>query len=111
TTFANVAPAAASTSPRFFITWRVSASIPPRTSPPESGSSPIWPLQNTSSPTRIACEYGPIAAGAFGLTIGVLRIRFLRASAKSLASLDRATERYLIGELQIAPVRNTAGDP
>jgi len=39
------------------------------------GSSGIWPDKYTVSPTLIACEYGPIAAGAFGVEI-TLRLFF-----------------------------------
>ena len=35
------------------------------------GSSGIWPDRYTVLPERTACEYGPMAAGAFGLVIGV----------------------------------------
>jgi hypothetical protein len=32
-----------------------------------AGSSGIWPEQKSNSPTRMACEYGPIAFGALSV--------------------------------------------
>jgi hypothetical protein len=38
--------------------------ISPSTTLPVAGSSGIWPEKYTTLPTRTACEYGPMAAGA-----------------------------------------------
>ena len=61
TTSSYVAPAAASTSPMFFITCSVCSSIE---SPANSiaGVSPICPLTYTVFPTLTAWLYGPAAA-------------------------------------------------
>src|SRR5439155_5548709 len=56
-------PAAVATARRFSKTCRACASVPSRRFP-LAGSSPICPERYTVLPARIACEYGPIAAGA-----------------------------------------------
>ena len=38
------------------------------------GSSGICPEQNNREPALIACEYGPMAAGAFGVFISCLSL-------------------------------------
>src|SRR5947207_886057 len=63
TTSSSPPPAACATARRFSNTCRACASVPSRRLP-VAGSSPIWPERYTVLPARIACEYGPIAAGA-----------------------------------------------
>ena len=46
---------------------RACSEISPPTNSPECGSSGICPEKNTMSPTRVACEYGPMAAGALSV--------------------------------------------
>jgi hypothetical protein len=48
----------------FSITRLVCALTSPGTISPVFGSSGIWPEQKTKLPIRMACEYGPTAAGA-----------------------------------------------
>src|SRR5258708_9574665 len=67
TTWSNEAPAAARMAPIFLKTWCVCASIPPDTRLPVDGSLGICPDRNSRFPALIAWEYGPIAAGAFGV--------------------------------------------
>src|SRR5882672_5481325 len=64
TTLASFRSAAASTAARLASAREVCDPTPPSTSSPVSGSRGIWPEQNTRSPERTACEYGPMAAGA-----------------------------------------------
>src|SRR5688500_8515279 len=72
TTRSGPVPAAASTATRLASAWRASAAAsPPPTSSPLAGSSAICPEQKTIPPARIACEYGPIAAGAPSVEIAV----------------------------------------
>src|SRR6266478_1074864 len=69
TTSASEPPEARATASRLRKACRAWA---PKSSPASdcvAGSSPIWPDRNTTSPVLTACEYGPIAAGAFGVVI------------------------------------------
>src|SRR5450432_4070555 len=61
-------PAACATAVRLAMTWRAWASTPSRKLP-VAGSRPICPDRYTVAPTRTACEYGPMAAGALGVWI------------------------------------------
>ena len=45
----------------------VCSAMPPGTKAPVLGSIGICPEVNSMLPTRIACEYGPMAAGASGV--------------------------------------------
>ncbi len=54
-------------------TLRVSVAMSPETMVPVAGSSGIWPEMNRRLPARRAGEYGPMAAGAFGLETGFKR--------------------------------------
>src|SRR5215831_4178486 len=67
TASASEPPAASATALRFSNARRVWASMSPPTSCMLAGSSGICPERYTVSPTRTACEYGPIAAGALSL--------------------------------------------
>src|SRR5260370_31629788 len=69
TTFSNPAPAAFSTAARFSITRSVCARMSPGTSACVPGSRGIWPLVKMRSPATTACEYGPMALGAFSVEI------------------------------------------
>src|SRR6266568_5544888 len=71
TTSSSPPPAACATARRFSNTCRDCASVPSRRLP-VAGSSPIWPERYTVLPARIACEYGPIAAGAASVWIACL---------------------------------------
>src|SRR5665213_4235248 len=64
TTLASEPPAARAIALRLSNTRRISASMSPLTSAPLTGSSGICPDTYTVSPTRTACEYGPMALGA-----------------------------------------------
>src|ERR1700751_3176649 len=77
-------PAASATAFRLANTWRVCASVPSRRLP-VAGSSPTCPDRYTVSPARIACEYGPIAAGAASVWIGCLLTRLSRCVADNVA--------------------------
>src|SRR3954465_2860705 len=57
-------PAASRRAPMFVNTCRVCSWTPPGTSWPVAGSSGICPERNSRPPALIACEEGPIAAGA-----------------------------------------------
>src|SRR5665213_4001093 len=72
TTWVRSAPAAAKTALIFSKTRFVCSTIPPSTICPVVGSRPTCPEANNISPTRTACEYGPIAAGASLVEITVL---------------------------------------
>src|SRR6185436_1394305 len=64
TTWAKVPPAAVNTALMFSNTRRASFSKSPSTICMVAGSSGICPARYTVSPTRTACEYGPMALGA-----------------------------------------------
>ena len=94
---------------RFFSTRSVCAATSPGTIWPVAGSSGICPLRKTSPPARTACEYGPIAAGASFVAMGC------RASSSSRVYSARRPDRARpivigIGELEVAAVRDAAGD-
>jgi exodeoxyribonuclease III len=74
TTPSALEPAAASTAVRFSSTRSVWARTSPATSSPVRGSSGICPEQKTSPPATMACEYGPIAAGAASVAMTLLSI-------------------------------------
>ena len=57
------------TAERFFITCTACAATSPSTRFPVSGSSAICPEQKMKPPAATACEYGPIAPGAFVVSI------------------------------------------
>ena len=61
----NPNPAASHMLLRFLITWVVSSSIDPSTRFPVFGSKGICPDIKIRSRVLTACEYGPIAWGAF----------------------------------------------
>src|SRR5262249_58904544 len=65
TTFSQLLPAACRMAVRFFSTCSVCASIPPSIRFPVAGSNATWPEINTNPFALIACEYGPIALGAW----------------------------------------------
>ena len=66
---------------------------------PLSGSSGIWPDRYTVSPTRTACEYGPMAAGARSVWMMSRDMRILRIKEASYRAAHSCTGR---GEAQIA---------
>src|SRR5207253_7251572 len=72
TTLSNPTPAAARTAPRFSITRSVCARMSPGTNCCVAGSSGICPLVKMKSPSEMACEYGPIAFGAFSVEITLM---------------------------------------
>src|SRR6185503_15859489 len=66
---------------RLVSVWRVCASIPPSTISMVSGLSPICPAVKTRCSIRMACEYGPIAFGAFSVdTIFLPSDEYIQAS-------------------------------
>src|ERR1051325_1630235 len=68
---AGVQPAALSTAATFDNMRCVCASSP-SSSWPVSGSRPVWPVKNTRSPVRMACECVPIEGGAALVAILIL---------------------------------------
>ena len=68
TTFSNEVPAASKIAFIFSKDCFVAAFISVTSSPVE-GFNGIWPDVNNKSPTFCACEYGPIALGAFSVKI------------------------------------------
>src|SRR5690242_6958500 len=71
TTPSKLPPAAAQTARRLSNTRRACVAMSPSTSWPVAGSSGIWPDRKTKPPLRTACEYGPMAAGACSVEIGI----------------------------------------
>src|SRR5690606_35692377 len=67
---------------------RAWAARSPGTSAPVAGSSGIWPERKTVLPARVACEYGPIAAGASPVRTGCLGMRDILATQVA-ADYDR----------------------
>src|SRR5688572_21951986 len=63
-TWSKEVPAASRIPARFRNTRCVGTVMSPSTITPLAGSSGIWPETKSSEPARIACEYGPMAAGA-----------------------------------------------
>src|SRR5690606_8064378 len=63
-------PAASHTAFRLSNARRACAAMSPATSSPVAGSIGICPDRYTVSPQRTACEYGPMAAGAWSVWMG-----------------------------------------
>src|SRR5438132_366944 len=99
----SVPPAAAATAFRLANTWRVCASVPSRRLP-VAGSSPICPDRYTVPPARIACEYGPIAAGAVALWIACLLMSYLLARCtlvRVACQCSTASRQYSLSVLDL----------
>src|SRR6516225_3545863 len=88
-------------------TRSVCGTIPPSTSWPVAGSNGICPEMNSSSPARMAWEYGPIACGAWGVLTAVcgtsgglddfVRAEATRADAQALrAAIDDRADRLQV---------------
>src|SRR3954469_9559909 len=97
---ASLPPAASATATRLSNTRRVCRVMSPSTRLPVAGSSGIWPEKYTVLPARTACEYGPMADGAFSVAM-VLRVMgdVLDGSSQSIGAAwasPAASERVAV---------------
>src|SRR6478736_5937058 len=83
----KVPPAALTTARRLSNTRRVCVLMSPSTICPVAGSSGICPDRKRKPPRRTAWEYGPMAAGAWSVAIG---IRVMRAILQPLHPVHHA---------------------
>ena len=69
TTLSNEVPLASRIAPTLATLWRACSSMVAPAISPVAGSMGIWPEVNSRFPTDTACEYGPMAAGAFSVCV------------------------------------------
>src|SRR6516225_8882959 len=70
TTFSQLLPAAWRIAVRLFSTRSVCSAMPPEIRLPVAGSNATWPEMKTNPLALMACEYGPMAFGAWGVETG-----------------------------------------
>lgn len=93
-------PLASRTALRFARACVVCSTIPPATICMVEGTSGMQPETKTRSPALMACEYGPIAAGAFSVVTG------LREEWVVTADIVRITCATGVGRITVGTINN-----
>src|SRR6476646_10415764 len=101
TTSATLDPASSRMARRFDRTRSAWATTSPATIWPVAGSSAIWPAVKTKPFATIACEYGPMAAGARS----VWMVLMLTSSPEGWSWMARVPRRILrrVHEVEQSP--------